>query len=118
MRASKPSFRSKTVQSGQPFDWSPFDVPHALVLRSTIGLVILTLLLAGIAWRTQEGLTDRQIAGAQRVLQSLGAETRVLEEQWRKGALPAKTLQAEQEHIQEETAQQTAQLADLRTSHG
>jgi hypothetical protein len=118
MRAPKPFFRSKPAQVRQPFGRPPFEVPHALVRRSTIGLVFLTLLLAGIGWRTQEGLTGRQIAGAQRVLHSLHAETTVLDEQWRKGALPAKALKAEQEHIEEETEQQNAQLAGLRMSHG
>lgn len=119
MRASKPSHHAKSEGANrEPFDWPVFNLPHALVHRVTIGLVVLTLLLAGAAWMVQQGLTDRQIAGSERVLQSLAAEARVLDQQWREGAFPARSLQAEQAHIDDESEQQRKQLAELRPSHG
>lgn len=119
MRASKPVHRARSAEiARQPFDWPVFNVPHVLTHRVTIALVVLTMLLAGAAWWVQQGLTDRQIAGGERVLQSLAAESKVLEQQWRSGAFPARSLQAEQSHIDDESEQQQAQLAELRQSHG
>src|SRR4051812_32370119 len=98
------------------FDWKRFNVPHPLVSRTLSGLVVVVVVLVAAAWFVETRLTDRQIAGTQRVLQSLHAESGVLEERWRNGELPAVMLRAEQEHIEDEQKQQQAQLADLQKS--
>jgi hypothetical protein len=119
MRASKPVHRAKSAEvTRQPFDWPSFNVPYVLTHRVTIALVVLTMLLAGVAWWGQQSLTDRQIAGGERVLQSLATESKVLEQRWREGGFPARSLEAEQSHIDDESEQQESQLAELRQSHG
>jgi len=99
--------------AGQAFAWTTFDVPAALVERITLALVVVGALLSGLAWLFEAGSSDRQIAGVQRVIASLAAEARVLQQQWQSGKLPALTLQAETEHIEDERDQQETQLAEL-----
>jgi hypothetical protein len=95
-----------------------FDVPKAVVARATFGLASLAVLLTGTAWLVQGLLVDRQLAGVRRVIQSLDAEASILNEQWRSGALPAETLQAEEQHIGDELEQQKAQFSQLEEALG
>ena len=88
----------------------------ARVGRLLSGLVVLTALMAGAAYFVQSGLTGRQIDGAKRVLTSLDAESEEFEKHWSLGEVPAKMLQAEQEHIDDESQQQQSQLSQLERS--
>lgn len=84
----------------------------------TAALAGVAALLAIGAFLGQQQLTDRQAAGAQRVLDSLAAESSVLDEKWQQGDVPATLLQAEQEHIAEESSQAAEQLGELSQGDG
>jgi hypothetical protein len=88
----------------------------ARVGRLLAGLVVLTVVMAGAAYFVQSGLTGRQIDGVKRVLASFDAESAELEKHWSLGEVPAEMVQAEQEHIDDETQQQQSQLSQLEQS--
>ena len=114
------ALRRTARSGGHSLPAKPFDVPHARVSRSLVGLAAVVVLLAGAAVLAQMRLTEQQISGTQRVLASLDAEALELDKHWAEGAVPAKMLAAERDHIDDEKAQQQAQLAQLKASaeHG
>ena len=116
MSASHHSPRSKA----QSFSAEPFDIPHSRVSGSLLSLSAGALLLSGGAFFLQQNLIGRQMAGTERVLLSLDAESKELDASWAEGAIPAKMLTAENQHIDEEKEQQRSQLAQLKKSsdHG
>jgi len=113
MPASPKPAKGSAPQVGEAFAWKAFQVPPELVERATLVLVAMAVLLSGLAWLFEAGAGDRQIAGVQRAIASLEAEASVLQREWQDGALPARTLQAEAEHIADERDQQQSQLAEL-----
>ena len=113
-------FRKLEGTSRQSFSAAHFDIPHSHVSRTLVVLAGSVAVLTGGAFLVQMRLTDRQIEGAERVRGSLDAEVRELDQHWRRGEVPAKTMQAENDHISDERAQQEAQLSELKKSadHG
>ena len=116
MPASKKLARSDT----KSFSARPFNIPFSRVSRTLGALVVVVAILCGGAFLLLESITDRQIAGTERVLMSLDAEARELKKYWGQGSIPARMLQAELDHIDDEKSQQQAQLALLKKSsnHG
>jgi hypothetical protein len=94
---------------------------HSLAARvgpSLAGLTLIAALMAGGAFLVQLSFSERQVAGAQRVLKSLDGESAELQRHWSLGEVPAKMLQAEQGHIDDEKQQQQLLLNQLKKSAG
>lgn len=118
MAQARPRHSAAKNSRKTAFPEEPFELSRPLMQAATVALAGIAALLAIGAFLGQQHLADRQAAGAQRVLDSLGAESSVLEEKWRQGEVPATLLQAEQEHIADESSQAAEQLSALSQEGG
>jgi hypothetical protein len=85
---------------------------------ATVFLTIFTLVLSLFAFIGQSGLISSQIQGAEEVVASLKAEATVLDQQAALGKVPLAFLQAEKQHIADQTSEETDQLESLKGNLG
>jgi hypothetical protein len=116
MKVPKTRQASSKRTAPPPFQGLPPGLSHALFWRVTLVSAGAAALLSALGFLINQELSDRKIAGTQRVLDSLSAESSALEQQWQAGQLPAMVLDVEGQNIAEEASQASEQLGQLESS--